>query len=67
MIIGTAMAVCVTGSADGVSIAAMMKIIRIAYFVFLIRNFGVTRPRRAKKNIRVGSWKTIPMARSILT
>ena len=44
----------------GVIIAEILKTITIANFLFLFRKFGVTRPIRVKKKIKIGNSKINP-------
>jgi hypothetical protein len=60
---GPAIKVWFTTSGVGVRIAAMMKLIRIAYFRFFDRNWGVTIPSMDRSVITTGSSKTTPKAR----
>ena len=66
-IIGAAKMVWFHGSLDGVTTAAMMKMIRIAYFVLRHRNRAVTIPILARKNTTVGIWNTATIPSSIFT
>jgi hypothetical protein len=50
-----------------VRIAAMMKLIRMAYFRFRARNCGVTSPKRAAMVMARGSSKITPKARRNFT
>ena len=67
MIIGAAKIAWFHGSGDDVSIAAAMKMIRIAYLNCRSRKPAVTRPIRARKKTAVGISKTKPIASIIFT
>ena len=51
---GAAKMVWLTGSPDGVTTAAMMKMMSTAYLNCFAMNFHVTIPKRARKNTRIG-------------
>jgi|GEM_PF-6912116 len=59
---GPAIRLWFTMSGVGVRMAAMMKLIRIAYLRFLDRNWGVTRPSMESRVITTGSSNTTPNA-----
>src|SRR6266487_2138272 len=60
-IIGAANIVWFHASADDVSRAAAMKMIRIAYLILRQRNRAVTSRIFARKKTSVGIWKTTTM------
>ena len=53
-------------TSGGVTIAAIIKMITMAYFLYFLKNVGVTKPNFERKNITIGNSKTSPQDSVVL-